>query len=101
MGSGTAMRSTTTCAPYFSPPRTASAIVSSSLAPSTVTRSAPAFAAISTSKEPVSMTFMSATTRLSWKARLSSRTAFRPSLLMSGVPASTQSAPPSTASFAA
>jgi hypothetical protein len=90
-----------TSAPYNSPPRTPSAMVSSSEAPRIVTTSAPDFAAISTSNAPVSMIFMSATIRCDGNAFFSSRTASSPSLLISGVPASIQSAPPSTASFAA
>ena len=77
-----------------------SLMVESLAAPSTPTRPAPALAAYSTSMRPASMVFMSAKMSLSGNAALSSRTAFRPSALISGVPASTQSAPPATASRA-
>ena len=58
---------------------------------------APALAADSTSIRPASMIFMSATMVLPGKSRFNSRTASRPSLLIRGVPASTQSTPAGTA----
>lgn len=98
--SGTLMRSTMTSAPYFLPAMTASSMVESSASPRTVTMSAPALAMISTSNEPVSMVLVSATILSPGNSLLSARTASAPSLLISGVPASTQSAPPVTASRA-
>ena len=98
--SGTLMRSTMTSAPYFLPAMTASSMVASSARPRTVTMSAPALAMISTSNEPVSMVLVSAMILSEGNSLLSARTASAPSLLMSGVPASIQSAPPSTASRA-
>src|SRR3972149_6568822 len=55
------MRSTMILAPSRRAAFTASVIVASSVTPMTVTTSAPAFAAISTSRAPVSMTLRSAT----------------------------------------
>ena len=98
--SGTLIMSTMISAPYFLPAMTASSMVASSARPRTVTMSAPALAMISTSKDPTSMVLVSAMIFLPGNSRLSARTASAPSLLMSGVPASIQSAPPSTASWA-
>jgi len=78
-----------------------SRIVASEAAPSTATTSAPAFAAISTSARPASMIFMSATIVASGNSSRSFLTASRPSLLISGVPASSLRTPPSHASCAA
>ena len=61
---------------------------------------APALAATSTSARPASMIFMSATMVAEGKSLRSSRIDCSPSLLMSGVPASSQSTPPAIASFA-
>jgi len=61
---------------------------------------APAFEAASISMRPASIVLRSATMGMSGNSARSWRTASRPSLLMSGVPASSQSAPPSTASRA-
>ena len=77
-----------------------SLMVESLAAPSTPTRPAPALAAYSTSMRPASIVFKSAKMSLSGNAALSSRTESRPSALISGVPASTQSTPPATASRA-
>ncbi len=88
-------------APYRRAAFTASKIVASSVTPITVTTFAPALAAISTSSAPVSMTFRSATSTLSGNDFRRARTASTPSDFTSGVPASTQSAPPSTDSLAA
>ena len=98
--SGTLIMSTMTSAPYFLPARTASSIVASSASPRTVTMSAPALAMISTSKDPVSIVLVSAMIFFPGNSLFSVRTASAPSLLISGVPASIQSAPPSTASRA-
>src|SRR2546422_1028400 len=76
-------------------------IVASSVTPMTVMTSAPAFAAISTSNAPVSIVLRSATIVFPGNDFFSCRTTSMPSDLTSGVPASSQSAPPSTASFAA
>ena len=88
-------------APYRRAALTASRIVASSVTPITVTTSAPAFAAISTSKAPVSIVLRSATIVVPGNDFLSWRTTSIPSDLIRGVPASSQSAPPSTASAAA
>src|SRR5665254_9993 len=72
-------------------------MVLSDAAPSTPTTPAPALAAYSTSVRPASIVFMSATMVCSGNSALSVRTAPRPSALISGVPASTQSAPPAPA----
>ena len=88
-------------APYRRAAFTASVIVASSVTPMTVTTSAPAFAAISTSRAPVSMTLRSATIVLPGQAFRRARTDSTPSDFTRGVPASIQSAPPATASFAA
>ena len=98
--SGTLIMSIMISAPYFLPAMTASSMVASSASPRTVTMSAPALAMISTSKDPTSMVLVSAMIFLPGNSRLSARTASAPSLLMRGVPASIQSAPPSTASWA-
>ena len=87
-GSGTLIRSTASRTPYFRADRSASSIVTSDEAPRTDTMPAPAFAAISTSAAPVSIVFMSATIVFLANAFFSARTAFMPSLLISGVPAS-------------
>src|SRR3989442_1520631 len=87
--------------PYRRAARTASRIVASSVTPMTVITSAPAFAAISTSNAPVSIVLRSATIVLPGNDFLSCRTTSMPSDLTRGVPASSQSAPPSTVSFAA
>ena len=61
---------------------------------------APAFAAISISARPASIVFMSATSVWRGNSARKRRIASRPSLLISGVPISIQSAPPPTASRA-
>ena len=88
-------------APYRRAAFTASSIVASSVTPITVITSAPAFAAISISNAPVSIVFRSATMVLPGNSFRSCRRTSTPSDLIRGVPASIQSAPPSTASFAA
>ena len=98
--SETLKRSTITFAPYFRAVSTASDMVGSDDSPRTTTTSAPDFAAISTSAPPTSMVFMSATIVFAGNVFFSSRMTSTPSLLMRGVPASIQSAPPSTASDA-
>ncbi len=98
--SATPIRSTMTFAPYWWAVRTASEIVPSSARPRTETTSAPALAAISTSKPPTSMVFMSATSTWPGNVFLRTRSASEPSDFSNGVPASIQSAPPSTASAA-
>ena len=75
-------------------------IVSSDAAPMTTATFAPDFAAISISARPASIVFVSQTIRRSGNSLRSARTASIPSLLRSGVPTSSQSAPPSTASRA-
>src|SRR6266705_2533316 len=99
--SATRIRSTMIFEPYRRAARTASRIVASSVTPMTVMTSAPAFAAISTSNAPVSIVLRSATMVFPGNDFLSCRTTSMPSDLTRGVPASSQSAPPSTASFAA
>ncbi|KAF5035043.1 hypothetical protein DSECCO2_589790 [anaerobic digester metagenome] len=86
--------------PYFRADRTASATTVSSASARMQTMPAPDFAAISTSMAPVSAIFMSATISRPGKRSRSVRTARMPSLLIRGVPASIQSAPPRTASSA-
>ncbi len=85
---------------YFLAALIASFIVLSSEAPNMEIISAPAFDAISVSKSPVSIVFISAIIFLLGKIRFNSRIASIPSLLIRGVPASIQSIPPGTASFA-
>ncbi len=94
------MRSAMIRTPYFRADLTASAMTVSSASPRIQTIPAPDFAAISTSTAPVSATFMSATISCPGNAFRSVRTACIPSLLIRGVPASIQSAPPRTASSA-
>jgi hypothetical protein len=93
--SGTLIMSTMTAAPYFRAASTDSETVPSSDSPNTVMTSAPALAAISTSNAPTSMVFMSATSVLPGNSLLRARRHSAPSLLIRGVPASIQSAPPS------
>ena len=73
-------------------------MVSIGAAAITETMSAPALAAISTSTRPASNVFKSATMVFFGKSFFRVLTALRPSLLIRGVPTSSQSAPPSTAS---
>ena len=98
--SSTLIMSTMISAPYFLPAMTASSMVESSARPRTVTMSAPALAMISTSNAPTSIVLVSAIIFFPGNSLRSARTASAPSLLMRGVPASIQSAPPSTASWA-
>ena len=65
-----------------------------------ITMSAPAFAAISVSKAPVSIVFISATIVFFGKLSFNFLIMSIPSLFIRGVPASSQSAPPFTESFA-
>src|SRR5204863_326659 len=82
--SGTRIRSTMILAPYRRAALTASRIVASSVTPITVTTSAPAFAAISTSKAPVSIVLRSATIVVPGNDFLSWRTTSIPSDLIQG-----------------
>ncbi len=97
---GLPMRSIMSFAPYFRAEALASLMVASSAAARMLMMSAPAFAAISVSRAPVSMVFISATMVVFGNCSRSWRMMSMPSLFISGVPASNQSAPPLTASFA-
>ena len=88
------------CTPYFRAALLASSMVELSEVASIATISAPAFAAISTSMAPVSTVFISATIFGYQEGISSFAHCVHPSLLMRGVPASIQSAPPATASLA-
>ena len=98
--SGTLMRSNMTSAPYFLAAMTPSFRVPSSARPRMVITSAPALAMSSTSYPPTSMVLVSATIFIPGNSFLSVRIPSVPSLLMRGVPASSQSTPPATASLA-
>ena len=94
------MRSAMIFTPYFRADFTASVMVLLSAAARMQMMSAPAFAAISVSKAPVSMVFMSATSGVSGNCCLSCLSMSMPSLLIRGVPASSKSAPPLCAAAA-
>ncbi len=85
--------------PYLCADSIPSRMVASSASPSIETTEAPDFAAISTSIAPVSIVFISATIGTSGKVECSTLTACIPSLFISGVPTSSQSAPPSKLSL--